>query len=219
MRKTAIILGATGLTGGYLLAELLADDRYEKIILFSRRSKGIDSPKIQEYLIDFTHLAQYKEQFVANDVFCCVGTTQRKTPDKEVYKAIDFHIPVKAAQLAESNEAEAFIVMSSIGANPQSKTFYTRLKGKMEEKVATFSIPKIHLLRPALINAKREEFRFGELIFRGMAKLLDYVMVGPLEKYRSIHPKTIAKAMVWLANHPHERMVVESDTLQKIGSN
>lgn len=218
MGKTAIILGVTGLTGGYLLAELLADKRYEKVILFSRRTKGIDNPKVEEHLITMSELISYKNVFKANDVFCCVGTTQKKTPDKEVYRSIDYNIPVQVAALAADTGADSLIIISSVGANAQSKTFYTRLKGEMEEKVATYTIPNIRFVRPALINAKREEFRLGELFFKGIMKVLDYVMVGSLEKYRSIHPKTIAKAMVWLANNPYQRTVVESDVLQKLGA-
>ena len=47
MSKTAIIIGATGLTGGLLLNKLIADDRYDTIKLFSRSSVNINSKKIR----------------------------------------------------------------------------------------------------------------------------------------------------------------------------
>lgn len=218
MQKTAIILGATGLTGGYLLSELLSDDRYEKIILFSRKSKGIQNSKIEEHLIDLTELDKYAELFKGDDVFCCVGTTQKKTPDKKVYEQIDYGIPVQAAKLAEACKAQSFIVISAMGASENSTVFYNRLKGEMEAKVQTFQIPKIHLVRPALISGKREEFRLGEYIAKQFFKVLNLLMVGPLEKFKSIHPETIAKAMIWLANHEYSKVIVESNALQKLGT-
>ncbi|GLB48285.1 Rossmann-fold NAD(P)-binding domain-containing protein [Neptunitalea lumnitzerae] len=77
---------------------------------------------------------------------------------------------------------------------------------------------KLHFVRPALISGKREEFRLGEYLGKQLFKLLDYVMVGPLEKYKSVHPSKIAKTMIWLANHSYDKVVVESDQIQKLGS-
>ncbi|GLB48284.1 NAD(P)H-binding protein [Neptunitalea lumnitzerae] len=134
-KKTAILLGATGLTGGYVLSELLYDDRYEKIILFSRSTKGIDNPKLEEHLIAMDELPKYASLFKGDEVYCCVGTTKKKTPDKAVYKTIDYGIPVNAAQLAKLNNIPTFIVVSAMGASEQSAVFYNRLKGEMEADV------------------------------------------------------------------------------------
>jgi len=81
--KTAIILGATGLTGGYLLDQLIADKNYSKVKLFSRSSADVESEKIQEFLVDLLELEKYKVDFTGDEVFCCVGTTAAKTKDKE----------------------------------------------------------------------------------------------------------------------------------------
>lgn len=90
MNKTAIILGATGLTGGILLEKLLADKMYAKIKLFSRNSVHIKSDKIEEHLINLLQLENYKEEFVADVVFFCIGTTAAKTKDTAKYKQIDY---------------------------------------------------------------------------------------------------------------------------------
>ena len=82
MAKTAIIIGATGLTGGILLQGLLEDKRYQKIKLFSRKSCNIKHPKIEEYLVDLFELEKQQHLFIADEVFCCIGTTKAKTPNK-----------------------------------------------------------------------------------------------------------------------------------------
>lgn len=75
MAKTAIIIGATGLTGSLLLHHLLEDDRYQSIKLFSRNACNFVHPKIEEHLVDLFELEKVKDLFIADEVFCCIGTT------------------------------------------------------------------------------------------------------------------------------------------------
>ncbi|PKA98111.1 putative NAD(P)-binding protein [Flavobacteriaceae bacterium MAR_2009_75] len=214
--KTAIILGATGLTGGRLLEFLLEDDRYGKVKLFSRSSVGFDHPKLEEHLGDLLNLSSFKNEFKADEVFCCIGTTKSKTPDKEVYEKIDYGIPVTAARLCKENKISTFVVISALGANAQSKIFYNRMKGQMEDAVLEQRIENTYILRPSLIGGKRKEKRLGEWIFKQVMKLANLVLVGGLEKYRSIEPGTIAECMLWLANNSYETNRIESDKIKEL---
>src|SRR5699024_10786304 len=112
MKKTAIIIGATGLTGSILLEYLLDDPNNGTIKLFSRRTIGIDSPKIKEYIIDLFELKKHQSKFSGDVVFCCIGTTKAKTPNRDTYRKIDLGIPVDAAELAKTNGIETFLVIS-----------------------------------------------------------------------------------------------------------
>lgn len=214
--KIAIILGATGLTGGILLEKLLEDNRYTRVKLFSRTAIGFSHPKIEEYLGDLLQMEKFKNDFFGDEVFCCIGTTKAKTPSGEMYRKIDSGIPVAAAQLCKSNNIPTYLVISSLGANPKSGVAYNRLKGEMECAVLESGIPKIHFLRPSLIDGKREEKRAGEWWAKQFMKVLNLVMVGPLEKYRSIKPETIASAMIWLANTQYGQVYIESDQIKKL---
>ena len=101
--KSAIILGATGLTGSYILNKLLKRNDYSKIIVFSRRELDIVDQKLEVIICDLLNLEEQKEKFKADEVYVCVGTTNNKTPNKKLYRAIDFGIPVTAAQLCREN--------------------------------------------------------------------------------------------------------------------
>lgn len=215
--KTAIILGATGLTGGKLLDILLENDHYSTVILFSRSTVGNKHPKLVEYLIDVLDLEAYAEKFKADEVFCCIGSTKAKTPNKKIYKKIDYGIPLSAAKLCKKNGIPSLILISSLGANANSPMFYNRIKGEMERDVLKLNIPKTHIMQPSLIGGKREEKRIGEWIFKQLFGLFNLLLVGPLEKYKSIEPDTIAKAMVWLANHDYDKIRIESDEIKIIG--
>tara|TARA_R110002051_G_scaffold234665_3_gene296152 strand:+ start:165 stop:830 length:666 start_codon:yes stop_codon:yes gene_type:complete len=214
--KTALILGATGLTGGILLQFLLENEAYNKVKLFSRSSIGFTHPKMEEYVINLFQLEEYKSKFTGDEVYCCVGTTKKKTPNTELYKAIDYGIPLKAAQLAKGNGIDTILIISALGANSKSPIFYNRIKGEMENEVLNLQIKNTYILQPSLIGGNRLEKRFGEQIFKKVMKLLSFVLVGPLEKYKTIEPITIAKAMIWLANNSYKEVRIESDEIKKL---
>ncbi|WP_298542004.1 NAD-dependent epimerase/dehydratase family protein [uncultured Aquimarina sp.] len=216
MAKTAIILGATGLTGSILLDSLLDDDRYSKIKLFSRKTVGISHSKIEEHLINMLQLKTVVTDFIGDEVFCCIGTTNAKTPDKGLYRTIDYGIPVTAAQLCKQNNIKTFIVISALGADTKSRVFYNRTKGEMEETVLSLEIPKTHILQPSLISGKRDEKRTGEYFFKQLMKVINPLLLGSLKKYRSIHPETIVSAMIWLANNEFNGKRVVSDEIKVI---
>lgn len=214
--KTAILLGATGLTGSTLLEKLLDDDRYSKIKLFSRSPIGVKNDKIEEHLIDLFELEKYETEFTGDEVHCCIGTTQAKTPDEETYHKIDYGIPVAAAKLAKKNNIRAFLVISALGADPESKFFYNRTKGEMEKDVLAQNIAETYIFQPSLIGGKREEKRPFEAAWKQVMKLGDHLLVGPLKKYRSIHPATIADAMIYVANHKYAATKIESREIAEI---
>lgn len=200
-KKSAIILGATGLTGSKLLEELLSDDRYDSIKLFTRSSVGITSPKIEEYLLDLFDIESYTDKFKADEVYCCIGTTKSKTPNKEQYSAIDYGIPVTAAKLCQENGIQTICIISALGANEESTVFYNRVKGEMEQAVLSMKIPNTYLLQPSLIGGKRDENRLGERAAKLIFKVLEPFFIGSLKKYKTISPNIIARCMLILANN------------------
>ncbi|WP_066222566.1 NAD(P)H-binding protein [Formosa haliotis] len=216
MGKTAILLGATGLTGKTMLQELLNSSDYSRIVLFSRSTCGIQHAKITEYLIDLFDLDRYKTVFRADVVFCCIGTTQAKTPDKAMYHKIDYGIPVAAANLCVQNNIDTFICISALGADSKSKVFYNRTKGEMEAVVLSLNIKNTYLLQPSLITGDRDEFRLGEYLGKVVMKLTSPLFVGTLKKYKSIHAKTIVSAMLWLVEHTYELRCIPSEKIKEL---
>lgn len=217
-KKIAIILGATGLTGNILLQQLLADERYGKIILFTRRVVGFEHPKMEEHLVDLFEMEEQQGKFRADEVFCCVGSTQKKTPKKKIYKQVDYGIPVTAAKMCREHDIPTFIVISALGANASSKFFYNRIKGEMERDVIKQGLKNTHILRPSLIGGEREEKRRFEFFWKQVMKTTDFLMFGPMKKFRSIRPETIVKAMIYLANHPYEKTIIKSDLIEEIAA-
>jgi len=215
-QKTAIILGATGLTGNLLLNQLVCDDDYVCVKLFSRRTLNHTSPKIKEFVGDLLHLEQFKNEFKADVVFCCLGTTAAKTKDRTMYKAIDYGIPVAAAKLAKANNIKTFVAISALGADKNSKVFYNKIKGEMESAVLGLQIPKVFILRPSLIVGTRDKIRFGEVLAGVILKLTSIFLVGKLKKYRLIKAEVIATAMRLLDKKSYSQIIINSDIIKQL---
>jgi uncharacterized protein YbjT (DUF2867 family) len=213
MLKTAIILGGTGLTGGLVLEILLNDERYDCVKLFSRNSVGQKHPKLKEFLVDVLDLESVKSDFTANEVYCCIGTTKKKTPDQDLYTKIDFGIPAEAAKLCVENGVHTMAIISAIGADPKSKIFYNRTKGSMEQAVLNSRIERTFILRPSLISGNRKEKRFGEKVGSVIFKILSPLFIGSLRKYRAVNAESIANRMVQLANSDAPSRIVESNEI------
>ena len=215
MKKTAIILGATGLTGSVLLEKLLDDDRYETIKLFSRKEIVGLPTKVKQFVGDILELESFKKDFTADEVFCCIGTTAKKTPDKALYKKIDFGIPVTAAKLSKANGIPTFLVISALGANPTSSIFYNKTKGEMEQAVLSENIEKTHILQPSIIGGKRNETRIGEKIGLLVIKLLQPLFFGKIKKIRITEAEDIAQVMINLSNSPSTETVITFNQITK----
>jgi uncharacterized protein YbjT (DUF2867 family) len=211
--RTAIVLGATGLTGSLLVKRLIDDDRYATIKLFSRNSSSAESSKIEEFKGDLLKIERFKNDFRGDVVFCCIGTTKAKTKDKEKYKAIDYGIPLSAAKLAKENNINTIIIISALGANAKSSIFYNRTKGEMERDVLAQEIAHTHILQPSLITGNRNEQRRMEKIGASIFKVLGFLLIGPLKKYRAIEADSIAEAMINIDQRKPSEQIFESDKI------
>ncbi|MEO9144343.1 MAG: NAD(P)H-binding protein [Ginsengibacter sp.] len=195
---TAVVIGATGLTGNLVMEELLKDSSFKTIRALVRRKSGTTHPKLQQKIVDFNNIDDYTKNFGEGDIiFCCVGTTQKKVNgDKNAYTKIDFDIPVNAARIGIVKGFKKFQIVSAIGANENASNFYLSLKGKTENTLKLFPFESIGIFRPSILNGNRVESRTGEKIAQIAMELFSFLLLGPLKKYKAIGANNVAKAMV-----------------------
>lgn len=218
MSKTAIILGATGLTGGLVTDLLLKDPAFSKVKIFTRRPTSFKHTKIEEIICDLLDVNTFKDDFRGDAVFCCIGTTKAQTPDRDKYHAIDYGIPVNTAQLAKDHNINTYLVVSSVGTSPKSPFFYVRTKAEMERDVIQVNIPHTYIMKPAFINGRPDEDRKGESGLKTMMAVMDFFMVGPLKKYASTQAIDIARAMVQLVKSPQEGHNITNQEIKTLSS-
>ncbi|MFC5450467.1 oxidoreductase [Paenibacillus aestuarii] len=196
MAKTACIAGATGLVGGELLKQALALDDYGHITVLVRKELPIRHPKLRQVVVDFERLWEYRELLGADDVFCCLGTTIKIAKTQEAFERVDRHYPLALARLAKEQGCARFLIISAMGANPQSSIFYNRVKGTLEAELRELRLPELHIFRPSLLLGDRGEFRLGERLAAALMRATAFAMAGPLRPYRAIHARTVAWAML-----------------------
>ncbi len=127
--KTAIIAGATGLVGKELLQNLLDNKNYEKVISIVRRKTSLNHPKLEQKIIDFDNLDEIASELIADEYFCCLGTTMKKAGSKEKFADVDYLYPVNLATIAQANNAKKYLLISAMGADKKSIIFYNKVKG------------------------------------------------------------------------------------------
>ena len=191
----ALLIGCTGLVGNELLTQLLLDRAFEKVIVLVRRPLDFTHPKLEERVIDFHDEAAYEQAMEGGEIiFSAVGTTQKKVKgDAAAYRRVDEWIPTKAAEFGAKKGAKSFLLISAIGAHPNSKNFYLKLKGEIEEKVKKQGIPSVYLFQPSLLLGNRKEFRLGERLAQWIFPIFRWITPTT---YRAIEAKDLAKAMI-----------------------
>ena len=194
MAKTAIIIGATGLVGSHVVRYLLQDDRYSAVNVFHRRPTGIEHNKLAEQIIDFDDIDSWRERLIGDELYSAMGTTIKKAGSKEVQYKIDVSYPLEVAKAAAANGIKKYSLVSSAGANSQSRFFYPRIKGELEQAVKDLSFVRTTILRPSILEGERDENRPGEQF--GIAAMRVIGKIPGLKKYRPIPAERVAGAMI-----------------------
>jgi len=195
MGKTAIIAGASGLIGSNLLQILLAADGYDHILAIVRKRLPIDHKKLKQLVIDLDRLDDKAAEITGDVIFSCFGTTKAQTPDKVLYRKIDHDYPVKLAQIGLKNGVKQFHLVSAVGANASSSTFYLQLKGETEQDLVKVGIPSVYIYQPSMLRGRKDNTRVGEGFFNGLMTVIDPLLFGSLTNFHSIQAADVARAM------------------------
>ena len=209
--RAALLVGATGLIGSFLLQRLLAAGRYARVAVWARRDIGRTHPKLKVEIADFARLQERRVE--AEDVFCCLGTTIRQAGSQAAFRRVDYDYPVALAMAAAGGGARRLLVVSALGANPDSRVFYNRVKGEMEVAVRAAGVPRTVFFRPSLLSGPRVQERLGEKI----GLVVGNVLGSLLGKYRPIHADLVAAAMLKAAEEDRSTGVLESDEIRRVG--
>lgn len=205
-KRTAIVVGATGFTGRFLVKQLCESEEYVAVSIIARREITYKHPKLDVTIKDFDMLEE-KDLEIADDLFCCLGTTMKKAKTKENFEKVDFMYPLQIASLAKKRGIQHVLVISAAGSSKKSPFFYSRIKGKMEQELMDLNVPQLSIFRPTLLTGERGEFRFGERLAEGVFQLLNPLLIGPFKRFRSIEGKQLAFAIYHYAVHANKNKV------------
>ncbi|MFH1810580.1 MAG: NAD(P)H-binding protein [Pseudomonadota bacterium] len=207
--KTAWLAGASGMVGQQLLQQML-DDSALSVVALGRRRVERTHERLLQVQLDFTDATAFDALPAPDLALCSLGTTRKKAGSAVAFRAVDFDAVRTFAQAARRRGALTFLHVSSIGANPRSRTLYTAVKGEIEEAVAGLGFDSCYAFRPSILDGRRAESRplehLGLMITRVLAPVL-----GP---YRPTPATAVAQAMLAAAREPRPGAhIVEAGTI------
>lgn len=201
----AIVIGATGATGKALVQQLLADDTYREVRILVRKPTALSHPKLQEFVIDFEQPKQWRAHVQGDVLFSCLGTTAKIAGSQDIQWKIEYGYQYQTAKIARENGISHYVLVSSLGANANSKAFYTRLKGELDEAVQKLIFPHCVILRPPMLerpNTDRLMEKIGLLIIKrlnaiGLLKTWKPMPVSSLAITMRIAAQSAEKFEIW----------------------
>jgi uncharacterized protein YbjT (DUF2867 family) len=201
IKMKAIVIGATGLVGNLILEEVLSDDFFSEARIFVRKETGITNPKLKEIVSAMKDITTLSSEIQGDVLFNALGTTLKKAGSREEQQRIDRDLPISFARYASANGVKIMLNVSSTGAS-MNGGFYLKTKAEMENGTGEFFPGTVFHFRPGLLIGTRNEFRLMEKIAFGAMKIIDPILSGNYEKYRSMDANKLAKAMVSLSKNP-----------------
>jgi uncharacterized protein YbjT (DUF2867 family) len=216
-KQTVLLLGGTGLVGSACLRLLARDDRVSEVRQLVRRrasvataAGGAATNRVVEHLIDYDWPDADSDVFDVDAVICALGTTIRTAGSQAAFRKVDFEYPLRIAGIARRHGASHFAIVTAIGADPHARTFYSRVKGNVEDGLKKLDYPTLTIVRPSFLMGERTESRPLESIARNVGVYL------PL-KWRSISVERVARALVTevLSDDTRGVNVIENDELHR----
>lgn len=194
--RVAMLAGASGLTGGYLLDALLGAADFSRVIAVTRRALPREHARLANRIVQFDRMETQLRGVTCDVAFCCLGTTIARAGSRDNFREVDVDLVVAFARTALAAHAQRFVVMSSVGADPRSGNFYLRTKGEMEAELEALGFPALDILQPGVLLGLRREMRPAELAAMALMSLANPFLVGRRAAYRAISARRVAAAMV-----------------------
>lgn len=193
--KTVWLAGGSGLVGGELLKQLLADNAFGRVIAVGRRAIPVQHLKLTQATVDFADPASFSAAGLPppEAAFSCLGTTIKKAGSKEAFRAVDHDAVLAFAQVAKERGARAFLHVTSAGADSRSSMFYSAVKGQLEEALIPLGFDSLVALRPSILDGERSDSRPLEKIGLSIGRAIGPLLGG---KYRPTPAVAVAAAMV-----------------------
>src|ERR1700752_4635775 len=191
--NVVLLAGASGLTGGYLLDQLLGAPDFSRVIAVTRRPLAREHPRLANRIVQFDRMEAQLQGITCNVALCCLGTTLARAGSRESFREGGVDDVVAFARAAR---AQRFVVMSSAGADPGSRNFYLRTKGEMEQELESVGFPALDILQPGLLLAWRQEMRLLGLAALAVMPLANPFLVGKRAAFRGIAARKVAAAML-----------------------
>lgn len=190
----ALVIGATGATGKDLVEQLMKDDSFESIDVFVRRSLDIQyDDKLTVHVIDFDQPDEWRDLVKGDVLFSCLGTTIKAAGSKEAQWKVDYGYQYEFAKAAKENGVDRYVLVSAEFASPKARSFYSKMKGQLEEAVKELDFSKLTIIKPPILMRKGSDRTFEVL---GLKAIQLMNKAGVFRSQQPLPTEVLAKAMI-----------------------
>ena len=189
----ALIIGATGATGKDLVTQLLTDDSYSEVHCFVRNPLALTHPKLHAHVVNFDTPEAWADLLHGDVAFSCLGTTLAVAGSKEAQWRVDYDYQYAFAEHCKNNGVSTFVLVSAAGAKAQSKLFYNRMKGALEEAVKKLNFPRLLIFQPSILIRSNSD-RSGENFTVKAIHFLN--KIGLFKRYRPMPTEILAEKIL-----------------------
>jgi uncharacterized protein YbjT (DUF2867 family) len=202
--RTAVVLGASGAVGGEVVRALLDSPIWEKVTTLGRRPLALspeeNSLRLVQHVVDVAEVSSYEPLLSGiTDGFCTLGVGEPSKMSKADFRRIDFDYVLAFAQACYRQDVRHFTLLTAVGSNAKSSLFYLRCKGELEEAIGKLGFESVHFFRPSMILTPTNRYGITQAIVLKVWPLVDFLLVGPLRKYRGVTVRDLGHSMVRLA--------------------
>lgn len=210
------VAGATGLVGRNLIQQLCADSSIARVQALVRRASGMKAPRLVEQVVDFADLPALPP---LDELYLALGTTIKVAGSRAAFRAVDLDANLAVARAAQAAGARRIGLVSALGASPKSSFFYNRVKGELEQALASLELEALVIARPSLLRGDRaalgQQPRAGESWASRADALLRPVMP---RGWRAIDAADVAAALVRKVPKAQGCLVLSSAEMQGLGA-
>lgn len=195
------LVGATGLVGRRVIEIASAGDGV-RIIGIARREVALPTgARMELFVAEPEKWGDVLDAVRPRALICALGTTWKKAGrDEAAFRGVDHDLVLATAEAAKRAGVPNMVLVSAAGADARSRSLYMRVKGETEEALGRIGFKRVDILRPGLLRGERvDDLRLAERAALFAAPLIDPLLSGKWERYRSIDAGLVAEAALGLA--------------------
>lgn len=192
-----IMLGATGAVGNHAARTLASMDAVQHLTVLGRRdAKGLDGPRVTQHHVDVLDPATYRPHLGDHHVaVCCLGVGEPSKVSKEEFLRVDKQAVLDFARACKDAGVRHFELLSSVGVDSASRSFYLRAKGELEDDLRALGFERLSLFHPSVILTPQNRYGFTQAVTLTVWPWLTPVLAGGLRKLRGIPVAQLGQAM------------------------
>ena len=209
-----LILGATGMVGGEVLAQCLAHDKIQSVLTVGRRKSGIEHPKLTEIEHgDFLDFSTLEADLKPVDVcFYCLGVYQSHVSKVQFWEITVDYLAALLRTFERTNKTVRFCLFSAMGASTSERIpiRFAKAKGRAENILLASELAENYIFRPGFILPGRQSTTvpLSSKLFGPVYRLVPRIGIDAPE---------LARVMIDVGMNRHEKTILENRDLRAFG--